>query len=712
MRKIGYLVLFCLLNCSLFAVVPSEPDVIRVANYTYRISDQGAFIHSYKGLRTQLALPSEIEGIPVVGVCERAFIANPKLRSVLIPSTITEIGEGAFAGSFALREILVDPLNPNYSSTNGVLFDKEVKRLIQYPAGNKAPYYKIPVGTVSLEPYSFIFSKNLNYVLLPEGVEEIGEHAFEGAAITRIELPSSLKKLGPYAFLSCSALKSIQIEGWCEGLDAFTDLQHTGSTQLAQWEYDELGTLIPIRTLAIEREKIFVKRNNYPTKPKDYTSEGELLYTVKEGKQISILGYQYKYPTGKGSAKKRSVRKVGEKNLVIPETLDGLPVTEIADRAFFCAFDLENVWLPETVTRLGEAAFMYCTSLSYIELPENLSYISSGTFRHCHSLEEIALGEKISYLGSFAFDGCSNLVSFTVPPLIQNLNEGLLLNCSGLLQLDLGNNLTTIGKRALEGCSSLVSVYIPKNLEEIEETFETCSSLEFFEVAPDNEHFLSIEGVLFDKPGQTLIRYPRANRDELAETKAREEKPVLTNYYIPDGVENISTFSFSRSYGLTNIVIPSTVTKIEPCAFYMCTNLLQATIPDSIEAIPPGAFSRSYSLQQVKMGKNLKHIYTSAFASCRSLNALYFTGDAPEENSGYLDDWNKITIYRLKDSAGWESLAWIGKQLQFWVDNSLLPADELEEESTSVKSTADQDAVLEPSEPVSDEEQLAESKED
>ena len=473
-----------------------------------------------------------------------------------------------------------------------------------------------------------------------------------------------------------------------------------------------MWTLITIRTLAIEREKIFVKRNNYPTKPKDYTSEGELLYTVKEGKQISILGYQYKYPTGKGSAKKRSVRKVGEKNLVIPETLDGLPVTEIADRAFFCAFDLENVWLPETVTRLGEAAFMYCTSLSYIELPENLSYISSGTFRHCHSLEEIALGEKISYLGSFAFDGCSNLVSFTVPPLIQNLNEGLLLNCSGLLQLDLGNNLTTIGKRALEGCSSLVSVYIPKNLEEIEETFETCSSLEFFEVAPDNEHFLSIEGVLFDKPGQTLIRYPRANRDELAETKAREEKPVLTNYYIPDGVENISTFSFSRSYGLTNIVIPSTVTKIEPYAFYMCTNLLQATIPDSIEAIPPGAFSRSYSLQQVKMGKNLKHIYTSAFASCRSLNALYFTGDAPEENSGYLDDWNKITIYRLKDSAGWESLAWIGKQLQFWVDNSLLPADELEEESTSVKSTADQDAVLEPSEPVSDEEQLAESKED
>ena len=274
-----------------------------------------------------------------------------------------------------MREILVDPLNPNYSSTNGVLFDKEVKRLIQYPAGNKAPYYKIPVGTVSLEPYSFIFSKNLNYVLLPEGVEEIGNTHLKCCILDRTPF---LFKTRTYAFLSCSALKSIQIEGWCEGLDAFTDLQHTGSTQLAQWEYDELGTLIPIRTLAIEREKIFVKRNNYPTKPKDYTSEGELLYTVKEGKQISILGYQYKYPTGKGSAKKRSVRKVGEKNLVIPETLDGLPVTEIADRAFFCAFDLENVWLPETVTRLGEAAFMYCTSLSYIELPENLSYISSG----------------------------------------------------------------------------------------------------------------------------------------------------------------------------------------------------------------------------------------------------------------------------------------------------------------------------------------------
>ncbi len=670
MKKIRYLILLCFFECSVFTILSAESEIIRTENYSYRLSDEGAFIHSYTGGKSQLTLPAEIDGNLVVGISERAFIAHPKLRFVFIPPTITQIGEGAFAGCLSLRDILVDPLNPNYTSTNGVLFDKEIKRLIQYPAGSKKPYYEVPIGTTSIDPYSFIFCKNLNYILLPEGIEQIGHHAFEGASITRIELPSSINKLGQYAFLSCDALKSIQIVSVCEGLEAFTAPQHEGVALITQWEYDEQGTLIPIKTLEMEMEKLSAKKNVSLEKPKNTITGEELLYTVINSNQVSILGYQYKDSTSKGSAKKRSQKKVVKKTLVIPETLGGFPVTEIADRAFFCAFDLENVWLPESITRVGDSAFMYCTSLSYISLPESLTHISTGAFRHCHSLEQITLGDGLSNIGSYAFDGCSNLVSVVLPNSIQTLSEGVFLNCTNLEKVSMGDNLVSIEKFALEGCVSLKNLLIPKNLNMVGETFETCSSLESFDVHPDNEHFSSLSGVLFDKSMQSLIRFPRSNGGEQSEPNSRNNKLLLSEYSIPEGIKKISSFAFSRSYGLTNIVIPSTVNKIEPYAFYMCTNLAQVTIPDSVEAIPQGAFSRSYSLQRVTIGKGLRHIYPFAFSFCPSLSAFYFRGNAPEEYSNFLDDWNKVIIYRQEDTTGWNSPGWIGKQLQLWRDDS------------------------------------------
>jgi hypothetical protein len=234
----------------------------------------------------------------------------------------------------------------------------------------------------------------------------------------------------------------------------------------------------------------------------------------------------------------------------------------------------------------------------------------------------------------------------------------------------MGDNLVSIGKFALEGCVSLKNLLIPKNLNIVEETFETCSSLESFEVHPDNKHFSSLSGVLFDKSMQSIIRFPRSNRGEQSDSSSRNKKLLLSEYSIPEGVKKISTFAFSHSYGLTNIVIPSTINKIEPYAFYMCTNLAQVTIPNSVEAIPQGAFSRSYSLQWVTIGQGLKHIYPFAFSSCPNLSAFYFKGNAPEENSNYLDDWNKVIIYRLENTTGWNSSGWIGKQLQFWRDDT------------------------------------------
>ena len=96
------------------------------------------------------------------------------LTSVTIPDSVTEIGEYAFDGCTSLTSINVSKQNPNYTSIDGILYDKEGTTLICCPAGTEKSSVTIPDSVTSIEGLAFYECTSLTSVTIPDSVTTIG----------------------------------------------------------------------------------------------------------------------------------------------------------------------------------------------------------------------------------------------------------------------------------------------------------------------------------------------------------------------------------------------------------------------------------------------------------------------------------------------------------------------------------------------------------
>lgn len=136
----------------------------------------------------------------IISIGEWAF-ADTALKSVIIPASVTDIGEYAFDGCTKLTEINVDELNRYYSSIDGVLFNAAKTTLIQYPAGKTDSSYTIPAGVDMIGSNAFRNAQRLTGVTIPAGVEDIGYLAFYGCTnLKEVILPKSVTYIGDEAF--------------------------------------------------------------------------------------------------------------------------------------------------------------------------------------------------------------------------------------------------------------------------------------------------------------------------------------------------------------------------------------------------------------------------------------------------------------------------------------------------------------------------------
>ena len=107
-----------------------------------------------------------------------AFFGCSALTSIIIPNSITTIGNSAFFACTALTSINVDSENPNYSSDDGVFFNKDKTNLLQYPAGKTNNSYTVPNSVTTIERDAFFACTALASITLPNSVAIIGEGAF------------------------------------------------------------------------------------------------------------------------------------------------------------------------------------------------------------------------------------------------------------------------------------------------------------------------------------------------------------------------------------------------------------------------------------------------------------------------------------------------------------------------------------------------------
>ena len=319
-------------------------------------------------------------------------------------------------------------------------------------------------------------------------------------------------------------------------------------------------------------------------------------------------------------------------SITIPDS-----VTSIGDRVFDNCINLTNITMPNSVAYIGECAFYGCSSLKSITIPSSVTNIDECAFYGCSSLKSITIPSSVTSIGWRAFEGCTSLTSITIPNSMKEIGSDAFGGCTNLTSITLPESVKSIGGGAFYGCTRLTSITIPGSVKEIGgSAFSGCTNLTAINVAAENQNYVSVNGVLYNKDRTTIICYPARKNDK--------------NYKILDGVTSIDDSAFNSCISLISITIPDSVTSIGDGAFSGCTSLTSITIPDSVTSIGDGAFSGCTSLTDITIPNGVINIGWGVFESCANLKSITLPSSVTSIDDGAFNGCTSLTNITIPDS--------------------------------------------------------------
>ena len=339
-------------------------------------------------------IPEEYEGIKVTSIENGAFYYCSSLTSITILDSVTSIGDYAFIGCSGLTSITVSDNNKYYKSIDGVLFDKDVQKIIAYPCGKSSNYYTIPDSVTSIGGIAFRDCSSLESITIPDSVTYIGSYAFYGcSSLTSILIPNAVTSIGDYAFFYCTSLTSITVSD-------------------NNMYYKSIDGVLFDKNV----QKIIAypcgKSSNYYTIPDSVTSIGSYAFygcysltsfTIPDS-VTSIGNFAFNGCTGLTSI------TVSDNNKYY-KSIDGVLFDKDVQKiiAYPCGKSSDCYTIPDSVSSIGIYAFHLCTSLTSITIPNSVTSIGDDAFFYCTSLASITIPDSVTSIGGDAFRGCSSL---------------------------------------------------------------------------------------------------------------------------------------------------------------------------------------------------------------------------------------------------------------------------------------------------------------
>ena len=353
--------------CSFRLFIGEKPNIIPVMNEdlsteTTKEELNEAFVDEWgvkysKDGRKLLKAPGELSGAYSVKegtriICNSAFSSCSSLSEIVIPSSVTSIGDFAFYSCDSLSEIVI----PSSVTSIGDSAFSSCSSLSEIV---------IPSSVTSIGDFAFYSCDSLSEIVIPSSVTSIGDSAlYRCDSLSEIVIPSSVTSIGDSAFSWCSSLSEIVIPSsvtsigdnafsWCSSLSEI--VIPSSVTSIGDWAFSRCNSLSEIVI------------------PSSVTSIGDSAFSFCDSLS----------------------------EIVIPSS-----VTSIGKYAFSCCDSLSEIVIPSSVTSIGDHAFSDCRSLFEIVIPSSVTSIGNSAFSCCDSLSEIVIPSSVASIGDSAFYKC------------------------------------------------------------------------------------------------------------------------------------------------------------------------------------------------------------------------------------------------------------------------------------------------------------------
>ena len=537
------------------------------------------------------------------------------------------------------------------NSSNGITITSVKKKV-----GNIIiPQYYNGKRVTELASSLFMGSKKITNLLIPEGVEKIGEGCFLSCPNLReVHLPKSLKQVKSEAFSQCKKLKKVYYDGDLSSwLNIDFDYDSNPCSNLASLYFkDQLVTEITVPE-NIKRIKDYAFSGATSITSivlTSVTSIGEEAFSSCRGLKtlslpeclIEIGENAFSYCTLLPSLAIPSQVKVIPSNAFgccfsLTNVILGENVETIEDNAFLKCYDLTTVTFPSNLKIIGKSAFESCTHLTHLSFPSTLETIEACAFAKCQALTAIHLPASVSVLGNGAFEGTYKVEARSVDKENQVyysssntiLEKGTKRVVAGCKNSILPSDTLIIGQESFFGCSFLKTMSLPESVVEIQDyAFSNCLNLTSFHM-----------GSKVTKIGKNVFTGTNSRVDFTVETE--------NMVYASNGNCLLSKDGTLLYYGCKASIIPETVTDILTEAFYFCSDRTEITIPSSVKRIGTRAFSHCYSLKEIHLPDSIESLGESTFDTCLARKKADFGNGITSIPSNCLKDCDALTSITL-----------------------------------------------------------------
>lgn len=381
--------LFLILTASLIVInAMTDDEIVGSEGLTYHLSDDGKFyiVSNYNNRLSDVnvVIPEEYKGLPVTEIANDAFAERKWIQSVYIPKTIKKIGHGAFSQT-GLKKVYFNAENcQDFDSRNWVFYpESQGKMSIDVVIGKDVK--KIPKRLFFPLDTIPTLNPKVTSITFEEGcqVDEIGDYAFYNIShVSNIVFPSSLRKIGKYAFYGNKFTEVI----FNSGLEEINDHAFDNSKEIKSFSLP--NSIIRVGKAAF--------RNCLLLESVQSTSSS---YTTLEADT-------FKYCVNLKNIKLDKVNCIGEsvfEGCTSLASYDMPNIKHIGDYAFKDCTGIKNIILDTNLETIGNHAFEGCTNVSDIVLKSKLLKDlepANGTFYNCGANSEgvkvIVEGEVVS----------------------------------------------------------------------------------------------------------------------------------------------------------------------------------------------------------------------------------------------------------------------------------------------------------------------------